>query len=282
MQYSLRTVEAIAQKTIPFPVKLFLRKLNWRFFYLNLKIRNFARGRKTSPKVFCPISETFFDEFVPLFKAYDPGLSTCEQPRISPDSGARDGLRLQWLYLKNETELFKSNIRLLHFGPEYGFYKRFITMDNIRYFPVDKNNRKYSRDVGYADLAGLDFQTDAFDMIICNHILEHVDDDKQAIREMYRVLKPGGTAIITVPIDHSRSRSHEDASITNPKDREREFGQWDHLRYYGLDFHQKLASKGFTVKTVYYAKTFSSEDVAKFGLVNEPVFVCQKPLIQNE
>jgi len=277
MKPVLRLLKANGQRVIPFSVKLLLRKTMWQLQYLNLKIRNFAQGKKYSQKVFCPISETYFDEFVTLSQVYDLGLARCKHPRISPDTGARDGLRLQWLYLKNETDLFKHKIRLLHFAPEYGFYRRFRSMDNITYFPVDKNNKKFGPDVGYADLTGLDFQTCAFDMIICNHTLEHVDDDDQAIREIYRVLKLSGKAIISVPIDHSRNKTYEDPAIIKPEDREKKFGEWDHVRFYGLDFHQRLASQGFEVKTIYYAETFLPDDIVKFGLVNEPIFVCRKP-----
>ncbi len=268
----------LAKIIIPFPIKLFLRKVIWKFLYFRLKLKNVLRGKKTLNKVCCPISETYFDEFIPLFREYGNKLPSHKQRRISPDSGARDGLRLQWLFLKNETDLFKKNVSLLHIGPEYSFYTKIKAASNIDYFPVDKTNKKYSKDVGYADLTKLEFGSSKFDMIICNYVLEHVDDDIQAINEMYRVLKPGGTAIITVPIDLTRNQTYEDASITSPRDREREFGQWDHLRYYGLDFTQRLESAGFQVKIENYASTFSRGDFVKYGLADEPIFVCNKPL----
>jgi len=272
----IQGIKAFAQIAIPFPLKITIRKSIWRYLYLKLKIRNLIRGGKTHSKVFCPISETHFDEFVPLYKEYDENIPTHAQPCISPDSGARGGLRLEWLYLKNETELFNKNISLLHFGPEYCFYDKFKQMANINYLPIDKNNKKYNKDVSYVDLTALNFQTSSMDMVICNHVLEHVEDDKQGLKEIYRVLKPGGIAIITVPIDESRVETYEDFSITDPKDREREFGQWDHLRYYGLDFPQRLESAGFRVKTEHYARTFSRGDFKKYGLADEPIFVCKK------
>jgi predicted SAM-dependent methyltransferase len=212
-----------------------------------------------------------------MYKAYDPNLPSHAQSRISPDSGAREGLRLQWLYLKHETNLMKEKINLLHFGPEYCYYRKFKEMNNINYYPVDKNNNKYSKDIIYADLTELNIEANTFEMIICNHVLEHVENDKKAIKEMYRALKPGGTAIITVPIDSTRIETYEDLSVTKSKDREREFGQWDHLRYYGLDFQQRLESAGFIAKTEHYARSFSNGDYEKYGLADEPIFVCKKP-----
>jgi 2-polyprenyl-3-methyl-5-hydroxy-6-metoxy-1,4-benzoquinol methylase len=152
----------------------------------------------------------------------------------------------------------------------------FKEMNNINYYPADKNNKKYSIDIKYVDLAELNIETNTFEMIICNHVLEHVEDDKKAVMEMYRVLKPGGVAIITVPIDSKRNETYEDLSVTKPKDREREFGQWDHLRYYGLDFQQRLETADFTVKTEHYARSFSNGDYEKYGLADEPIFVCKK------
>jgi len=277
MKFIFRKIEAIAQIIVPYPFKMVLWKTFWKILYFKLRLRNFLRGERALKQVFCPISEKYFDEFVSRFRKYDPNIPTHAQPKISPDSGAREGLRLQWLFLKSETDLFKKDVSLLHFGPEYSFYEKFRKMDNVDYYPVDKNYKKFSKNVRYADLSGLDFQENVFDMMICNHVLEHVEDDKQAMKEMYRVLKPGGTVIITVPIDHERNETYEDESIISPEDREREFGQWDHLRYYGLDFPQKLESVGFVVSTEYYARTFSSSDFEKYGLVDEPIFVCKKP-----
>jgi SAM-dependent methyltransferase len=276
MNLIIRKIYSLAQIFIPFPIKILLRKSVWKFLYFKLIIRNFFQGKQLYNKVYCPISETYFAEFVPLFKKWDPALPSHAQSRISPDSGAREGLRLQWLYLKHETDLMKDNINLLHFGPEYCFYRMFKEMNNINYYPADKNNKKYSKDIKYVDLAELNIETNTFEMIICNHVLEHVEDDKKAVMEMYRVLKPGGVAIITVPIDSKRNETYEDLSVTKPKDREREFGQWDHLRYYGLDFQQRLETADFTVKTEHYARSFSNGDYEKYGLADEPIFVCKK------
>ncbi len=276
MNLIIRKIYSLAQIVIPFPIKIFLRKSVWKFLYFKLIIRNFLRGEFPYKQVCCPISDTHFNEFIPIYKEYDPNLPSHAQPRISPDSGAREGLRLQWLFLKHETNLMKEKINLLHFGPEYCYYRIFKEMNNINYCPADNNNKKYSKDIKYVDLAELNIETNTFEMIICNHVLEHIEDDKKAVMEMYRVLKPGGVAIITVPIDFKRDETYEDLSVTKPKDREREFGQWDHLRYYGLDFQQRLETAGFTVKTEHYARSFSIGDYEKYGLADEPIFVCKK------
>jgi len=274
----LRQYETIAKQLVPFPAKLFLRKSNWKFLYLKQKLKNIVLKKAITEEVYCPISGKYYDEFIPLFNEKDRHVPLRNQARISPDLGARDNLRLQWLYLQNETQLFNQETKLLHVAPEYCFYHHFKKIKNIKYFPVDKCNKKYTRDVGYADLTDLNFAANTFDMIICNNVLEHLMDDIKALSEMYRVLKPGGIAIITVPIDTNRDKTYEDNSITAPKDREREFGQWDHIRYYGLDFPDRLKNSGFIVEKVFYAEKFSNTDFVKFGLINEPIFVCHKTL----
>jgi hypothetical protein len=273
----IRNIEMVIRKSIPFPIKLFFRKSLWMGLYANLIIRNFIKFSKNQELVYCPISEKHYAGFIPIYRKSNKNMDIHHKTMISPYTGAREGLRLQWLYLKNETELFSMPQKLLHFAPEYCYYEKFRKMRNIDYFPVDKNNQKYGSGILFADIENLQYPENTFNMIICNHILEHVDDDIKSIKEMYRVLVPGGIGIITVPINESRDYTIEDPTITSPKERERLFGQWDHTRYYGLDLLDRLASPGFKVEKVNYSRKFTQDEFVKYGLADELIFVIKKP-----
>ena len=123
----------------------------------------------------------------------------------------------------------------------------------------------------------MNFEDQSFDLIICNHVLEHIDDDIKALNEIYRVLKSGGVAILQVPINFKKDKTFEDQSITSKKDREKYFGQYDHLREYGLDFKDRVEKAGFDVEMVYYAENFSEEMKFKYGLqINDVIPVARK------
>ena len=110
--------------------------------------------------------------------------------------------RLLWLYLKNETDFFTKKIKLLHFAPEQAFYRKFKKLSNIDYDTIDLNSPIAKIK---ADICDLPFEDNTYDFILCNHVLEHVLDDKKAIKELYRVLKKDGTGIFQVPIDNEKA-----------------------------------------------------------------------------
>ena len=97
-------------------------------------------------------------------------------------------------------------------------------------------------DVVYCDIADVKFPDNTFDLIVCNHVLEHVPRDDLAISELYRVLKPGGVAILQVPISVKLNKTIEEPSMMDPRERERRFGQFDQVRIYGSDYPQRLAA----------------------------------------
>lgn len=136
-------------------------------------------------------------------------------------------------------------------------------MKNLDYTTTDLNSP--IADVK-ADICALPFEDNSYDFLICNHVLEHIPDDAQAMRELYRVLAPGGTAIMQVPYDRNREETFEDDSITDPKERARIFGQYDHVRIYGMDFFKKLEGAGFNVEAVDYTSTMSDSDIDKYRL----------------
>ena len=179
-----------------------------------------------------------------------------------------------WLYLKNETDIFTKKIRLLHFAPEPAFHKIFKNCNNISYDTIDLNSPLAEIK---ADICDLPIENDTYDYILCNHVLEHIDDDIKAMRELYRVLKKGGIGIFQIPIDVERKNTFEDPSITSPKQRNKIFGQYDHVRIYGMDYFDRLKSVGFSVNQIYYGEKFSEEEIFKYCLSkNEIIPVCKK------
>jgi ubiquinone/menaquinone biosynthesis C-methylase UbiE len=126
------------------------------------------------------------------------------------------------------------------------------------------------------DLTALTYENDFFDLIICNHVLEHIPDDKKAISEMYRALKKGGKAVITVPIDENLEKTYEDSNITSPADRLKHFGQWDHVRSYAKDIKQRFENEGFNTELIQYADHFSSEEFNRMGLRDDYIVVGTK------
>ena len=156
--------------------------------------------------------------------------------------------RLLWVLLHDRTELFTSDgVKLLYFAPEYFIEQRLRETANVDVTTVDL--LRADVDV-QADITDLPFPDGEYDAIICNHVLEHVPDDAQAMRELRRVIKPQGWAVISVPLAPGRATTFEDATITDPEQRARLFGQDDHLRIYGADFSDKLRAAGFNVSNV--------------------------------
>jgi ubiquinone/menaquinone biosynthesis C-methylase UbiE len=178
------------------------------------------------------------------------------------------------LYLKNETSFFTAPLRVLHFAPEQAFVQKFKKQKNLNYTTTDLNSP--IADIK-ADICDLPFKDNSFDFIICNHVLEHIPDDIKAMQELYRVLAPKGTAILQVPYDANLIKTFEDNTITDQKQRTRIFGQYDHLRVYGMDYFKKLSSIGFDVEALDYTANMSSADIERYRLCRgELLPVCRK------
>jgi len=182
---------------------------------------------------------------------------------LSPSTLSLERHRLLWLYLKNQTDFFQANNKVLHFAPEQAFYKRFRKMTNLDYTTTDLNSPL--ADVK-ADICDLPFEDDSFDIIFCNHVLEHIPDDTKAMQELFRVMRPGGWGVFQIPQDLSRTETFEDDSITDKEERAKIFGQYDHVRIYGRDYFDKLRSIGFKVEEVDYASNLTVDDVKRYCL----------------
>jgi len=215
-----------------------------------------------------PIDGKSYRKFLPY------GYENIRENVLSPGTLSLERHRLLWLYLKNETGFFTEKLKVLHFAPEQAFFKRFRNMKNLDYTTTDLNSP--IADVK-ADICALPFKNNEFDFIICNHVLEHIPNDTTAMEELLRVLKPGGTAILQVPLNSGRNQTYEDDSIIDPKERARIFGQYDHVRVYGMDYFDKLKSIGFKVEAIDYTAKFSIEEIEKFRLPSaELIPVCKK------
>jgi len=204
-----------------------------------------------------PIDGKSFKSFLPY------GYGNQRNNVLSPSTLSLERHRLLWLYLKNETNFFSAEKKMLHFAPEQAFYKRFKKMKNLEYVTTDLNSPL--ADVK-ADICNLPFKDNEFDMILCNHVLEHIPDDTKAMQELHRILKIGGYGIFQIPQDLSREKTFEDDTITDKKERAKIFGQYDHVRIYGRDYFDKLRSIGFKVEEVDYTATLSNEDITKYCL----------------
>ncbi|APU68949.1 class I SAM-dependent methyltransferase [Christiangramia flava] len=215
-----------------------------------------------------PIDGNSFRKFLPY------GYENQRENVLSPSTLSLERHRLLWLYLKQETDFFQKKLEVLHFAPEQAFYKRFRKLKNLKYTTTDLNSPL--ADVK-ADICNLPFKENSFDFILCNHVLEHIPDDTKAMQELYRILRPGGTAILQIPQELDREQTFQDDSITNPSERARIFGQYDHVRVYGRDYFDKLRSIGFQVQEEDYTKKLTPEEIDRFRLAEgEIIPVCYK------
>ena len=181
--------------------------------------------------------------------------------------------RRNWLFLQENTNLFSERICLLHVSPKYALSRRFANMPNIQYVGVDIEKRPYVSQL--VNITNIPFESNLYDAIICIHVLEHIEQDRKAIRELYRVLKPGGWALITVPINLSRP-TYEDPAVVTPDERRKHFGEAQHVRIYGSDFNGRLKEGGFEVH-LDRGENIALDKKAKYGLLDdENVFYCTK------
>jgi SAM-dependent methyltransferase len=190
-----------------------------------------------------------------------------------PRCNAKARHRRDWLYLRDRTGLFTDELRLLHISPKYSLSRRFVKMRNLDYVAGDIEIRPH---VSLRfDATCLPFADETFDAAICIHVLEHIERDRAAMSEIHRVLRPGGWALISVPIRFDQP-TYEDASVTAPADRLREFGEVDHWRYYGSDFVDRLETAGFVVD-IDRGTDLDESTMATYGLLDdENVFFCRK------
>ena len=217
---------------------------------------------------YCPVCRSRLRRFLDYSESY--------RNVICPFCEVHPRHRLMWLYLRRKRLLStKTPLKLLHVAPEKTFVKAFASAPNIDYLSADLDSPLA---MVRMDITQIKYPDDTFDAIYCSHVLEHIPDDRQAMRELCRVLKPGGWAILQVPIADDLETTFEDWSVQTREERARVFGQWDHVRWYGRDYQPRLENAGFLVTIDWFVKSFSESKADRLGLDrNEAIYFCRKP-----
>lgn len=191
-----------------------------------------------------------------------------------PVCGSLERHRFLWRYLESRTNFFElSGAKMLHIAPEACLEDRFRGTIGTGYLTADL----FAKADIKMDITDIQFPDNAFDIVYCSHVLEHVPDDRKAMLEFWRVLKPDGWAIIMVPI--TAEDTNEDPSVTDPKERLRLYGQEDHVRRYGPDVVDRLREAGFSVTAISPNDLFSAEEIERLGCPREfagDIFHCRK------
>ena len=249
---------SIATRIIP---RHYLQHIS--FYFLKV-VSLFLRGNKFED----PINGIKYRKLLPY------GRLKSRNNALAPDSMSLERHRLMWLFLNQKTNLFKSKLRFLHIAPEYCFIKIFKSMSNLDYITADLVSPW--ADIKF-DVHDIPYENNSFDVIICNHVLEHVEDSRKVMLEFYRVMKKGGWGIFQVPINTKSQETLEDKSITDPKEREKLYWQDDHLRLFGLDYPNKLRDVGFKVTESEFVKEMNPQLVKKYALPkDEIIYFCEK------
>jgi SAM-dependent methyltransferase len=228
----------------------------------NRKLRNrfMQMAAGIAPRL-CPLCD-YFGNFAafgqpPRFDARCPSCASLERHRLI------------WLAITRQGLLDPSH-RLLHFAAEGPLRKRIHKLVG-QYETAELRADLFPDHI--LNIEAIDLPDDSFDRIICNHVLEHVDDRK-ALLEMHRILRPGGIAILTTPLIEAWAETYENPEISNPADRFLHFGQNDHVRFFGRDLRARIIAAGFVLDEV----TAKEPDVHRFGLMRgETVFIATKP-----
>ena len=216
----------------------------------------------------CPINGKTYRKFLPYGRLQSRPNALC------PSSLSLERHRLMWLYLKEKTNFFTSPHKLLHIAPELCFMDIFERMENLEYITGDIESPLAKVKM---DVHEIPFDEGTFDVVFCNHVMEHVENDIKSMSEIHRVLKPGGWAIIQSPVYMELDHTLEDPSITDPLEREKIYGQDDHMRKYGKDYGERLRKAGFEVTEDNYLNELSDETRKRYALPEEEViYFCEK------
>jgi SAM-dependent methyltransferase len=197
------------------------------------------------------------------FRCFLPGGPERRPNARCPRCGSLERHRLVWLWLQRATDLLEARHRVLVVAPERFLQEALRARPNLDYLSIDLESPLAMR---HMDVTRLDLADASFDVVVCNHVLEHVSDDRAAMRELLRVLRPTGWAVLQTPIDMSREISDEDPTVTDSSERLRRFGQADHVRTYGRDFFERLGQAGWVVERIAFARSLPGDEARRFGL----------------
>ncbi|MBE6207940.1 MAG: methyltransferase domain-containing protein [Rikenellaceae bacterium] len=218
----------------------------------------------------CPLCGRRYRKLLPY------GYVTSRENALCPHCLSLERHRLLWLYLERETTLFESLPRLLHIAPEVCLMRHL--KPHYKSSPECYQTADLESPLAdlHFDIQQIPLADESFDVVICNHLMEHVEDDLRAMRELHRILKRGGWGVLLSPVDLQRATTFEDDSITDPKERTRIFGQYDHRRLYGNDFADRLREAGFEVEDLDYAARLTPEERTRYALPEDHIYVIHK------
>jgi SAM-dependent methyltransferase len=241
----------------------FIRKIHYVFLYLKTLLVEILGSFKKEK--YCPLCQSYFYAFLPFGEKL---RANAQCPRC----GSLERHRISYIFLKNETDIFEKNTKMIHFAPEEILAKVFLSNKNIEYLGADINP-----DLPYVtkkvDIQNISYPDNSFDFVYCSHVLEHVPDDGEALSELHRILKPGGKALIIVPLDHTSLKTIENPEFNTPELRLEHYNQKDHLRLYAPDFQVKLENAGF--KNVF--NNFNKQvNAKKYGQADDGFYYCFK------
>ncbi len=217
----------------------------------------------------CPVCGNTFSKFLSY------GSDVAHRKNVlCPHDLTLERHRLMWLFLQSKTNFFSSDkLELLHIAPEQCFLPLFKKQKNLNYLTGDLESP--IADIHF-DLHDIPLEENRFDVVFCNHVMEHVKDPIKCMSELYRVMKPNGWAIMQVPQDHEREETYEDASITSPEEREKHFWQKDHLRLFGKDYPNWLEKAGFQVEHYPVTVLFNDNEIAQYRLQKSEILYLAK------
>tara|TARA_A100001015_G_C14951860_1_gene697081 strand:- start:641 stop:1384 length:744 start_codon:yes stop_codon:yes gene_type:complete len=237
--------------------------------------RGYSLLKYKGKKYKCPICGYCANSFLPA------GLYEKRLNSACPDCKSLVRHRHMWIFIKEMLEEQKNTpLKIIHFAPEKCLSSKLSNISNVEYFTSEYDKSKLSD--FHFNLEKINHEGDYFNYIICSHVLEHVKDDLLALKELKRILKVGGKAYLQVPLWPSESHyTYENFNITDPRDRAITFGQYDHLRVYGLDIVERMEAAGFKVKIINIEENFSDEEIDYYRLHNsndirELIFECTK------
>jgi SAM-dependent methyltransferase len=217
----------------------------------------------------CPCCGKTFSRFWPSGETAD----SIRPNTLCPNCSSLERHRLLWLYLQENPDLLRDGLGVLHIAPEPIIADLLQSRAKIEYLSADLESPDAMVQM---DVTDIQYPDASFDVIVCYHVLEHVPDDARAMREMKRVLKPGGWAILQSPLKPELKKTYEDFSITDPDERERAFGQRDHVRLYGRDYETRLREAGWQVQRDNFAARLSEEKRARYSVdAREDIYLCR-------
>jgi SAM-dependent methyltransferase len=255
------------KKLISLVIRYVPRKYLQRVSGLGLKVLSLLYAGNN---VTCPVCNSSFRKFLPY------GRINTRPNALCPSCQALERHRLIWLYLQTETDFFKKPVNVLHIAPEACFIKPFEKLHGEKYITADIESPLAKVKM---DIHNIPFNEGTFDVVLCNHVLEHVDNDIKAMSEINRVLKSGGFAVMQVPFFNPvPEKTFEDFSIADPREREKAFGQDDHVRKYGKDYSQRISKAGMKPVENNFVDKKTEEERHRYGLVRgETLYIGVKP-----